>query len=86
MQQIDQVREKLLFMESSLESENPDISGMLRFIHTALRKDPENVTLLSDEEKALVIRGLKYQTRTELAVAVTKKRKPKKAMTMDDIL
>jgi hypothetical protein len=45
---------------------------LLREIHTTLRKQPENVTLLSEEEIKVIVNGLQKQTGVELVQAVTK--------------
>lgn len=54
-------------------SRHPRLPFLLREIHTALRAQPENVTLMSEEEIAVVIAGLKVQTATDFAIATTPK-------------
>lgn len=74
-----EVREKLAQLEDQLIAGTPNMAVLLRDIHRVLKADPDVVTVLSDEECSILVRGLKKQTATEIA---TKKIKsgPKKAM------
>lgn len=73
-----QIQEKLARLEAALLSKVPGLPSILREIHTTLKKDPDVVTLLSEAEVALIVRGLKKQTATEIATSAIKS--PKKAM------
>lgn len=77
--QLFEVQEKLASLEASLLANMPNMPTLLRDIHRTLKNDPDTVTLLTDEECSILVRGLKKQTDTELATAVIKK-KPKKAL------
>lgn len=78
MSQAFEVQEKLAQLEEQLLSATPNMPMLLRDIHRQLKADPAIVTLLSEEECAILVKGLKKQTATEI---VTKaKAKPKKAM------
>lgn len=82
-----QIKEKLASLEAALLAGTPDMPQLLRTIHRELKSDPDTVTLLSEEECSILVRGLKKQTATEIATKVIKK-KPKKAMskmTIDDL-
>ena len=82
-----EIKEKLARLEEMLVNQNEGIATVLRDIHTQVKKDPELVTILSEEEVSILVRGLKKQTATEIAVATVKK-SPKKAMskmTVDDL-
>ena len=74
-----EVQEKLAQLEASLLASTPNMAVLLRDIHRSLKADPDVVTILSEEECSILVRGLKKQTNTEIAVAAVKK-KPKKAM------
>ena len=74
-----QIQEKLAALEAALTETTPNISILLRDIHSSLKKDPDVVTLLSEQECAILVKGLKKQTATEIATAAVKK-KPKKAL------
>jgi hypothetical protein len=85
--QATEIKEKILELEQALLEANPTLPTMLRTIHTALRNDPEIVTLLSEEDISIVVRGLMKQTQTVIAESVAKA-KPKKAlskMTLEDL-
>lgn len=73
-----EVQEKLAKLEAKLVEGTPNIATLLRDIHRQLKADPDIVTLLSEEECSILVRGLKKQTATE--IVTTAKSKPKKAM------
>ncbi len=73
------IKEKLAQLDEGLQAQAPGLATLLRDIHTTLKKDPDVVTLLSDEECEVLVRGLKKQTATEIATAALKAPK-KKAM------
>lgn len=58
---------KLLELEKALLDKHPSMPILLREVHTALREQPENVTLMSEEEISIIIEGLGVQTKTEFA-------------------
>ena len=87
MNQAEQVREKLASLEQALLDGTPNMPTLLRDIHRQLKKDPDVVTILSDKECSILVRGLKKQTNTEITASVIKKA-PTKAMkniTVDDL-
>lgn len=68
-----QMTEKLLSLETALTSAHPQIPSLLREIHTTLRKDPDLVTALTDDQIAVVVAALKKQTATEIVTSAVKK-------------
>ena len=82
-----QVREKLAALEAALNAKVPNITSILRDIHTQLKKDTELVTLLTEEECSILVRGLKKQTATEIATAALKgsRKKSLSKTTVDDL-
>jgi len=82
-----QIQEKLARLEESLNNSTPGIATLLRDIHTSLKKDPDVVTLLSEEECSILVRGLKKQTSTEIATSALKapKKKALSKMTTADL-
>jgi hypothetical protein len=82
-----EVREKLAQLEAGLLETTPNIATLLRDIHRNLKADPDIVTILSEEDCSILVRGLKHQTSTSIATTALK-RKPKKAiskMTVSDL-
>jgi hypothetical protein len=67
-----QISESVASLQSALTSSHPDISNLLRTIHTTLRANPDCVTLLSEDEIGTIINGLKQQTNTEIATSISK--------------
>lgn len=82
-----EVQEKLALLEEQLVAKIPSVATLLRDIHATLKKDPDVVTILSEVECSILVRGLCKQTSTEIATVIAKS-KPKKAlknMTVDDL-
>ncbi len=64
---------KMEELRTRIHTQHPQMPSLLKTIHTQLSKDPEVVTLLSEEAIGVIVRGLQVQTKTELVVATTKK-------------
>ena len=75
----EQLHSKIQEIDTTLNQSLPGLAGLLRTIHTQIKKDPELVTLLSDEECSVLVRGLKDHTKIELACASIKGA-PRKAL------
>jgi len=75
----EQVRENLTEMEEQLNTTTPNLATLLRTIHTQLKKDPEIVTILTEEECNILMSGLKEFTKIELATKALKST-PKKSL------
>jgi hypothetical protein len=82
-----QIQEKLAQLEAALLSNTPDMPVLLRDIHRTLKSDPEICTILSPQECATIVRGLKKITGTTIATTAISK-SPKKSLsklTTDDL-
>lgn len=64
-----ELQEKVAQLQQSLLDRHPRMPVLLREIHTVLRAQPENVTLMSEEEIAVIVDGLKIQTGVEFAAS-----------------
>lgn len=82
-----EIREKLAALQAQLEEGTPGIATLLRDIHRQLKRDPDVVTILTEEECATLVNGLKQQTKIEIASKATKKKASKslKSMTTSDL-
>lgn len=81
--------QRLEQLQSDLLAANPGISENLRLIHRALLDDPEQVTLLTDDQRAVFFQGLMRQTTTVITATASKTRGSKKeyaSLTVDDLL
>ena len=67
-----ELKEKCVELSTLLLAKHPRMPVLLREIHTALRAQPENVTLLSEDDIRIVVQGLKVQTGVEFAASATK--------------
>lgn len=60
-------------LEQALNSQVPGFHGILRDIHIKLREDPNVVTLLSDEEISVIVKGLERHANITLTSKAAKK-------------
>lgn len=82
----EQVQEQLAYMQEQLTQATPNIATLLRTIHQQLKKDPEIVTILSEEECQILVNGLKEHTKIEISTVAAKKKKPSlKNLTLESI-
>lgn len=82
------IKEKLYQLESKLKENVPNIKELLRDIHTSLKKDPDVVTILSEEEVSMLVKGLVKQTQSTVIDKVLKTKKSKKELqqtTLEDL-
>lgn len=79
----EQIKEKVLSLEQSLLSQHPTMPSLLKEIWVTLKKNPDQVTLLSEEDIGIIVRGLKKQTAVEIATTALKKKTSLKSLTID---
>lgn len=70
-----EIQTKLASLQEALLESHPTMPTLLRDIHTTLKSQPEQVTLMTEDEIHIIIQGLEKQTNTHLAASVTKKSK-----------
>jgi len=68
----EQVSERLLALQQAILSRHPTMPTILQEVWKNLKAQPENVTLLTEEQMAVVVSGLEVQTNVSLAQATTK--------------
>jgi len=61
--------DKVSNLQEALLSRHPSMPGLLRDIHSVLRSQPENVTLLNEAQISVIVNGLKEQTGVVFAKA-----------------
>jgi len=61
--------EKLASLQEAILSRHPTMPTLLQDIHRTLKQYPEQVTLMSEDEIAVVVSGLMQQTQTSLVKA-----------------
>ena len=66
------LKEKVAELEQRILSKHPSMPVLLAQIHKTISAQPEQVTLLSEEEIGVIVDGLKIQTGVEFAAAATK--------------
>jgi len=64
-----EIQMKIAELQEALLNAHPTMPLLLREIHKKLQADPATVTLLTEEEIAVIVSGLKLQTNVELANA-----------------
>lgn len=84
-----EIKSKLDELESALLSNHPSMPTLLRDIHKTLKAQPDVVTLMSESELAIVVRGLDKQTNAHLVATTLKPTKSSKTalknVTSDDL-
>lgn len=87
MTPIEQIQENIIRLESMLLLQLPDYPTLLRDIHRQLKKDESLVTLLKEEEIAILVNGMSLQTGVIFKETAAKQAKGKsiKSMTTSDL-
>jgi len=73
-----EIKSKLDELQTALLTSHPTMPTLLRDIHKTLKAQPEQVTLMTEEEVAIVVQGLEKQTNSHLAATTMKPTKAKK--------
>lgn len=73
------IKTKLDELSQMLLSQNPGLPTLLRDIHRTLKAQPDQVTLMSEDEIRVVVQGLEKQTGSYLAASAVKPTAAKKA-------
>lgn len=82
---------KILALQAATVARLPSMPNILQDIWNALKQQPENVTLLEEEQINIVFQGLEAQTNTRLVEIAVKSTKSKsvasklKNLSVDDI-
>lgn len=77
---------KIAELQDAILQTHPRLPLLLKDIHTTLKNQPETVTLLTEDEIAVIVNGLKQQTKTVITQAAISKRVPaKKSINLDDL-
>lgn len=72
------IKTKLDELEQLLLTNHPNMATALRDIHKTLKAQPDIVTLMSEEEIAIVVQGLAKQTNSQLVASTLKPSASKK--------
>lgn len=87
--QYEIISAKIKALHSTIEAKHPQLPIQLREIRNILKEDPAVVTLLAEEEIAVIVNGLEHQTNTFIAASMTKssssKTKALSKVTSDDL-
>jgi hypothetical protein len=65
-------KESVAALAEIILTAHPSLPVLLRTIHSQIKKDPEVVTLLSEDEIGIIVNGLKRQTQVELVTTTVK--------------
>lgn len=83
--EVSELLTKMEELDVRIKAKHPLMPTLLREIHTTLRKQPDNVTLLDEEQIAIVVSGLILQTNTTIATKKATSKKSTKGITIDDL-
>lgn len=82
----EQIKEKIISLESALLAQHPSMPTLLRDIWQQLKSNPDCVTLLDETEIGVIVNGLQKQTATQIAtVALKSKGKSLRSITASDL-
>lgn len=79
------IKMKIAELSELILSAHPRMPMLLREIHTILKSDPDNVTLLSEEDIGIIVSGLKKQTATVITAGVLSKKTKLKDTQLADL-
>lgn len=80
------IKEQIESLNQALLSQHPQMPSLLRDIWKTLKANPDQVTLLEEEEIGIIVNGLKKQTATEIATnALKTKTKSIKSLSLADL-
>lgn len=71
--QVDRVQSKIIELQEALDGAIPNFQFILKDIHDTLRADPEVVTILKEEEIAVIVKGLEKHSHIIVTPAKAKK-------------
>ena len=71
----EQLQEKVISLDTAIKSRHPTMPTLLQEIWRTLKAQPENVTLMTEEEIGVIVSGLQVQTNVSLAQNMTKSSK-----------
>jgi hypothetical protein len=81
-----QLKEKIAALQNAILTVHPTLPIILKDIHTLLKNDPSNITLLDEDDITVIVSGLKKQTATEITQATLKKStKSLSKVSLDDL-
>ncbi len=87
--QYEIIKSKISELQSALLSAHPTMPILLQEIRRIIKNDPATVTLLAEEDIAVIVNGLEKQTNTFIAASMTKsstaKTKALKSVTSNDL-
>lgn len=81
------IQEKLVELQNHFDDNHPEMRSALKTIHGIIIKDPEQATLLTDEELSVIVAAQATISKTEISTKQLKKA-PKKALkntSVDDL-
>ena len=79
----DRLGNNLLYLQESLDNNDPMLKGYLKEILLNLRQYPDLAFLLTDDQIGLIAKGTLKQGNVEIAVTQAKKRAPKQTTDLD---
>lgn len=83
---LSELSSKIQTLDEALRFNHPTMAILLREIHTTLLKQPDNITLLKDEEINIIVNGLMKKTMTQISTKVMKSTKKSiKGISVDDL-
>lgn len=67
-----ELKEKVAALSQIILNKHPSLPTLLSEIHKTIKANPDQVTLLSEEEISVIVDGLEHQTKTFLVESISK--------------
>ena len=80
MNDVEQMKSKILELDEKLKEKHPQMPNLLALIHRELNKNPQLISSLTDEDISIITQGLASYTKTEIITAKAKKKSPTAAL------
>ena len=77
MADLSQIQMQIAELEQAILSAHPTLPTLLQQIHRSIKADPEQVTLLTEEQIGVIVNGLSKQTQTQIATSISSGKKGK---------
>lgn len=80
-----EVQQKIQDLADRLAADHPSMPVLLKEIHSTLKQQPDNVTLLSDEQIGVIVSGLLRYTNTTISTTKRAKKKAPRNLSLADL-
>ena len=81
----ESIKMQIAELQDLILQAHPRMPVLLQDIHKILKADPDNVTLLTEDEIGVITTGLMKHTQVEISTSALKTAKKRKDITLEDL-